>query len=361
MDPIAIISTNAHKYSETFIHRQIQELSMPIVLYTDGYLPARISLDRGQTSQSIPKAWWQSSDATTLLKKSLLKHKVKAILAQYGPSGVAVMEICKDLDIPLIVHFHGYDAFRNDILSSYGNQYAELFKIATAIIAVSDPMETQLKTLGCPSEKLHNFIYGIDTDLFCPDATVAKRTNHFVACGRFVSKKAPLLTLNAFAAVVQSHPSARLTFIGDGELLEETKQLSKKLNISESVYFTGILPPARVAQAYQTACCFLQHSVTTEDNDSEGTPLTILEAMASGLPVIATIHGGIPKVVDHDVTGYLVPENDMEQMISYMKNILDHSEQAAQMGHEGSKKARNHFTKEIYLKKLTKLIENCIG
>lgn len=361
MKTIAIISTNSYKYSETFIHRQIQELSMPVVLYTDGYLPTQISLDRGQTSQPIPKTWWQASDASTLLKKSFVKHKVKAVLTQYGPSGVAVMKICKDLGIPLIVHFHGYDAFRNDILNSYGKEYLELFRTAAAIIAVSNPMETQLKALGCPSEKLHKLIYGIDTQLFFPNKNVSKSKHHFVACGRFVPKKAPFQTLKAFAQVVQSYPSASLTFIGDGELVAATKELTVALNIAENVHFTGVLSPEAVAKAYQNANCFIQHSVTTEDNDSEGTPLTILEAMSSGLPIVATAHGGIPQVVDHGVTGYLVSENDTEQMASFMKQIMESPDRATQMGIQGRERATKDFTKEQYLKKLTNIIDNCIG
>lgn len=359
MNTIAIISTNTHKYSETFIHRQIEELPMPVVLYTDGYLPKKISLDRGQSTHLISKKWWQSLTPSSLLKKSLIRHKITAVLAQYGPSGVAVMDICKSLNIPLIVHFHGYDAFRDDILSSYGLHYPRLFKIATKIIAVSDPMKKQLTTLGCPSSKLSTFIYGVDTQLFQP-GNESQKKNHFVACGRFVAKKAPFLTLKAFAHVVKSYPSTTLTFIGDGELLEAAKELSKELNIAQNVHFTGILPPVKVAHTYQTACCFLQHSITTEDNDSEGTPLTILEAMASGLPVIATVHGGIPQVVDHGNTGYLVAENDMEQMVSFMKSILNNPDRAFQMGYLGSKKARSQLTKEIYVEKLTNLIENCI-
>ena len=361
MDPVAIISTNAHKYSETFIHRQIQELSMPVVFYTDGYLPSRISLDRGKSSQPIPKKWWKSTDPISLLKKSLRQHKVTAVLAQYGPSGVAVMDICKSLNIPLIVHFHGYDAFRNDILSSYGKDYPELFKTASKIIAVSDPMKKQLLSLGCPPSKLCTFIYGIDTDLFCPDVTVIKDEKHFVACGRFVAKKAPHLTLNAFAHVLKSHPTATLSFVGDGELLEATKELSKQLNIDKSVHFTGVLTPPELVKVYQLASCFLQHSITTENNDSEGTPLTILEAMATGLPVVATAHGGIPQVVDHNITGFLVPEHDIVQMVSYMNSILEQPTVTAQMGKEGSIKAKRYFTKEIYLENLTKLLENCIG
>ena len=77
--------------------------------------------------------------------------------------------------------------------------------------------------------------------------------------------------------------------------------------------------------------------------------------------MVATAHGGIPQVVDHNITGFLVPEHDIVQMVSYMNSILEQPTVTAQMGKEGSIKAKRYFTKEIYLENLTKLLENCIG
>ncbi|MBE15871.1 MAG: glycosyl transferase family 1 [Cytophagaceae bacterium] len=340
---------------------QIKGLPMPLVLYCDGYLPKKISLDRGKTTHPLPRKFWHSTREENLLQRSFQKNGIKAVLAQYGPAGVAVLNSCRDLQLPLVVHFHGYDAFREDILQHQGLHYPELFQYASAVIGVSDAMVAQLQKLGCPTAKIRKVIYGVNTSLFKPAKPNITKKYDFIACGRFVSKKAPLSVLRAFAKVLLVCPTATLVYIGEGELLTATKNLVNDLGISDHVTFTGILAPDLVAQAYQMSKCFIQHSVTTSDNDSEGTPLTILEAMASGLPVVSTIHGGIPQVVTHQVTGFLVPENDIDLMAKYMTNILEEPALASAMGAKGRDLIEQHYTKAQYLNNISSILENCIG
>jgi colanic acid/amylovoran biosynthesis glycosyltransferase len=345
---IAIVSTNKDKYSETFIKSHLRDLKGEIHYLFDGYLPKKYSLDKGITefvfktnpAFYLPNIFKKKKENASLLqgaiKKYLKKNKIQVVLAEYGPSGVEMMEICSALNIPLIVHFHGYDAYRDDVLGHYAIKYQQLFKHAQKIIAVSKDMCTQLKSLGCPSSKL---------------------TNTFVTCGRFVAKKAPQITIKAFKIVQDVFPEARLIMIGNGTLLKECKTLSKELGLQNNIQFTGALKQVEIVKIYRASFAFLQHSIRTTDNDSEGTPLSVLEAMGSGLPVIATAHAGINDVITHQLNGLLVQEMDIDDMAHQMKALLNQRVKAIQLGKQAAILVKEKYSLKSYIKKIQHVLE----
>ena len=369
---IAIVSTNKDKYSETFIHRHVQCLPAQVHFLFDGYLPTQVSSDKGMTAHSIlglrkERNLWpfykyaitERERLALAIEHYLKNHRIEVLLCEYGPSGVELMSIAKKCKIPLVVHFHGYDAYRKDVLSTYGKHYPELFSVAAKVIAVSNHMALQLQSLGCDKHKVRYLCYGVDTQLF--QAKGKKKQNPvFVACGRFVKKKAPQLTLEAFALVLKKHPEAKLRMIGDGELWQECKDLTAILGIQEAVEFKGVLTQADIALEFNTALAFLQHSITTDDNDSEGTPLTILEAMSAGLPVVSTKHGGIAEVVTEGETGFLVHEGDVQAMADRMNFLMANTQIAQQMGEKGSERAHKNYHLKQYTDTLFQILKECI-
>ncbi|MDG1332098.1 MAG: glycosyltransferase [Crocinitomicaceae bacterium] len=346
----AILSTNRNQYSETFIQAHIKLISNAVV-YSDGYFPTSISLDRGKTWNELSK----EKDAETALIESWKENNVRAILAEYGPAGAEVKHACRKANIPLLVHFHGFDAYRDDALNHYGESYKELFQLASKIIVVSEDMKSQLLSLGCPSEKIEKITYGIDTDVFSPPKDEVKR-EHFIACGRFVPKKSPLSTIQAFAKVVESHPEAKLTFIGDGELLDAAIQLSIELNLENNIDFKGVLTQSEVVSEFQKHAIFVQHSVKTDQNDSEGTPLSILEAASTGLAIVSTNHAGIPDVIEYNKSGFLVDEGDVEGMSERMIQLLNDEELRKELG----TKARSTVLKNYFQSEYISSIEYCL-
>lgn len=322
----ALLVTNRNKYSETFIQSHIRLLAN-VVVYSDGYFPTSISEDRGKTWSFLPK----DKDRESELIQSWKDNNIKTVLAEYGPAGVEVMAACKKANLPLVVHFHGFDAYRDDCLNHYREGYKELFQLASKIIVVSKDMESQLLSLGCSSEKMELLPYGIDTDFFSqPNANDNRKD--FIACGRFVPKKSPLLTIRAFAMVVDKHPTAKLTFVGDGELLDAAITLSKELNLEKNIEFKGVLSPNDVANELQKHAVFVQHSVKTDQNDSEGTPLSILEAASTGLAIVATNHAGISDVISDEESGFLVDEGNINLMGQRMIQLLDDEKLRFQLG-----------------------------
>lgn len=349
---IAIVSTNPNKYSETFIHAHFQLLT-DVFIYSDGYFPSTFSSDRGKSWQELER----NHDSETALIHSWQANKVKVVLAEYGPAGVEVMKACEKAKLPLIVHFHGFDAYRNDVLETYGERYKELFQKASKIVVVSKDMFAQLVKLGCPKEKIQQITYGVDADLFCPPTTLQTR-EHFIACGRFVPKKSPLTTIRAFAMVYDVHPKAQLTFIGDGELLKDAMSLVKELNLQENVHFKGVLSPTDVASELQKHGIFIQHSVQSEQNDSEGTPLSILEAAAAGLGIVATKHGGISDVIESGKNGFLVEEGDAEGMAKQMLELFNNEALRVQFGTQARETILKGYKQSDYIATLQKLLHS---
>lgn len=363
---IAIVSPNRNAWSETFIANHIAHLPGVSLVLTDGHLPRRdidghpivhptllkrvLQRVKGQTPDDVLRA---------TIGRLLKRERIDVVLAEYGPTGTAMIDVCAQAGIPLVTHFHGIDAFHTRLLKENDN-YAALFRAAKAIVVVSREMEQQLLSLGCPRGKLHYNCYGIEVDRFTP-ADVSRSPKHFLAVGRFVDKKAPQLTLTAFAEAHKRDPELRLTMAGDGPLWESTRSLAQALGVAEAVEFPGVITQDQVAERMRHVRAFVQHSVVTRDNDHEGTPLSILEAMASGLPVIATRHAGIPDVVEHDVNGLLCAEGDVQAMAEHLVRLAGDAAMATRLGKAGRARVLDSYQLNTRLKGLHSILRRVVN
>lgn len=373
MSNIGLIAPDWNVCTETFIHAHAARLPSPVQVYygreieqlrdyeTEAFLFPPSSLRRhlvGYITRKLKGYSWEELQDRQLASV-MRQRRVAAVLAEYGPTGVAVMGACRCAHVPLIVHFHGYDAYRDDALSGCGRRYQAMFEAAAAIVAVSRDMQRQLVSLGAPEEKLHYNPYGVDTREF-QGAHPALAGPTFLAVGRFVDKKGPLLTLFAFQRVLAVVPDARLIMIGDGYLLEAAKQVVAQLQIQAAVEFRGAVEHPEVRRTMQCTRAFVQHSVRAQDGDSEGTPVAILEASACGLPVVATRHAGIPDVVIDGQTGFLVNEGDVQGMADRMIHLAVNPELSASFGDAGRKRIETNFSIEQSINNLWKIIESAI-
>jgi glycosyltransferase involved in cell wall biosynthesis len=298
-------------------------------------------------------------EITSAYVKAFRAFRPQAVLAEYGTTGAVAVEACKQLGIPLIVHFHGFDAHERATLEEHRETYPRMFAQAAAIIAVSRSMQRQLISLGAPSGKVHYNPCGIDCSAF-GGAEPEKAPPRFIAVGRFVEKKAPEETLKAFSQVLRKFPRAELRMVGDGPLFEKCKALASSLEIANAVTFLGAQQQTVVQAEMREARCFLQHSVEAASGDCEGTPLGILEAGASGLPVVATLHAGIPDVVIEGETGFLVNEHDIEGMAVRMLQLLEDPMLAASMGQAARTHISTNFSQQQSLNKLWMIVESSI-
>jgi glycosyltransferase involved in cell wall biosynthesis len=290
------------------------------------------------------------------LARFLTANAVEVVLAEYGPTGVAVLDACARAAIPLVVHLHGFDAYHRPTLDRYAEGYARLFREAAAIVAVSREMEQVLLSLGAPRDRLFYNPYGVDVSIFS-GGDPATAGPIFVAVGRFVEKKAPDLVVLAFAEVRRACPEARLIMVGDGPLWGATQHLARALNVADAIEFLGPRPHAEVAAIMRRARAFVQHSVVAADGDAEGTPVAVLEAGATGLPVIATRHGGIPDVVLSGDTGFLVDERDIGAMAGHMIQLATHPLLADRLGRAARQRICAEFSASRATETLLQILE----
>lgn len=366
MAGLLIVSPNRNAYSETFIRAHIEHLPHVASVLTDGALPTRTANGSPLLNSGLPARILRKLTRTSLdqarrqaVEAHIRQHRITCVLAEYGTAGAAMAPICARLGIPLVAHFHGIDAFHNGLLQQHGN-YAELFATASALVVVSREMEEQLLRLGAPRHKLFYNGYGIDVERFSPvDPALAKK--EFTAVGRFVDKKAPHLTLLAFHRAWQQDPDMRLNFAGIGPLHGSTVQLAQALGLGQAVTFTGALSHTEVAELMGRTRAFVQHSVISVENDHEGTPLSILEAMARALPVIATRHGGIVDVVEHEASGLLCSELDIDTMARHMLALAGDPERARTLGRAGHATVHRNHTRAQSITGLQAILEKAKG
>jgi glycosyltransferase involved in cell wall biosynthesis len=369
---LAIASPSGSAYSETFIHMQMDEL--PCRLRIHGGPIASETLPGGAIRPSISlSSFWDAlieyglrrrgkgGFQSAQLRRRLKKAGISVILANYGPVGVALMPLCRELGIKLVVHFHGYDAHQAHILDRFSKSYQDLGDFASKIIAVSGPMKASLVNLGIHEEKIAILRYGAKTSIFVMKRQIPEKPVFF-GVGRFVDKKAPYLTLLAFALVVKEHPQARLILGGDGPLLEATRNLADHLKLHDSVILPGILSREEVAKHMSECTAYVQHSIIPAmgptKGDSEGTPVAILEALVSGVPVISTRHAGISEVVKDQETGLLVDERDVDAMAQAMHRLAKYPELVRDMGESAKADATTKYTSEVYLNSLRSILSS---
>lgn len=366
---LAIVSPSRNSYSETFIQQHRDQLEGNKFFFYSSFLPEMSDVDGvivqyntiNRIRRSIGRRLFNRQPLfhERRIEKLFRKHGIQAVLAEFGQTGVALMNICRRMNIPLLVHFHGYDAYVYRVLDRYKGGYQQMFKNAAAIFAVSQAMRSQLIGLGCPPSKIILNHYG-PTDEFFQVQARPESSRKFIAVGRFTEKKAPLQTLAAFSAIAARFPDARLVMVGDGALLEEANKMVASAGIQGRVEFPGPVDPKEIRRQFADSLAFVQHSVVAANGDSEGTPVSILEASASGLPVIATRHAGIPDVVEDGVTGILVEENAVERMAEAMEKLLEDPKLANRMGDAGRHRIQTQFNLKMHIGRINKAIQDAI-
>jgi colanic acid/amylovoran biosynthesis glycosyltransferase len=349
---IALLSPKKETYSETFIQLHKKLLNGTVNYYYGGYLPLTLE-GKGSLLPYFSNLYLHKilkklfpvklkRAKIQALKRSFIKEKIEIVFCEFGQTGAEVVGICRDLKLPLIVHFHGYDASVYKILENYKVKYLEMFKYAKNIIVVSQAMKVQLAKLGAPIDKLTVNICGPNDEFFEIKPTF--KSQQFITVGRFVEKKMPHLTIEAFSYVLKRFPDATLVMCGTGGLFLNCKALISSLGIEKSVKMLGVANRDTIKALFENSIAYVQHSVTAINGDMEGTPVVILEACAAGLPVISTYHAGIPDIIINGVSGLLVEEHDVMGMASHMIKLLEDPLFAEALGKVGRSIIKNNYT-----------------
>lgn len=285
----------------------------------------------------------------------LKRADLDVVLAEYGPTAVAIMDACSIARIPLVVHFHGFDAYQDQTLTELRQGYERLFSMASRVVVVSKHMLAHLLNIGSPAERTVCNPCGVDVDRF-QGARPEAAQPLLLALGRFVEKKGPALTVRAFARVHDEEPRSHLVMLGDGPLRDECVDLARQLGVDRQTSFPGSIGHDEVVSWMRRARAFVQHSLRAANGDSEGTPVAVLEASSCGLPVVSTRHGGIVEAVQDGVGGFLVDEGDVDGMAQHMLRLVREPELAARMGAAGRRHIEANYSSQKSLGHLRSIL-----
>lgn len=262
------------------------------------------------------------------------------ILAHYGTFMPKIMPHALNHRIPVVAHFNGHDASHSlNTKKGYPKQLQRFGPQLAGCVVVANYMAENLKRFNVSSDRIHLVPYGVPCDEFSVTTGINRDPCRFLAVGNFVEKKRPDITLEAFAKCVREVENVELVMIGDGPLMERCKQIVSDHELEGKVRLLGKQLRQGVRDQLREASVFLQHSAISSFGDSEGWPVAIAEASATGLPIVSTRHAGIPDQVDEDKTGFLVDELDVDSMAAAMIRLASDINLRESMGSASRQKA----------------------
>ena len=297
------------------------------------------------------------------LDSLLERHGADLMHIYFGHTGVHLLPFIKQWDKPCVVSFHGADVAHKQDIKDYPAKLRRLFDAVPLVLARSQSLAERLIHLGCPPEKLRINRTGIPLDEFPfidrqPPSDGKWRV---VQACRLIPKKGVATSLRAFAIFKKDNPEAEFFIAGKGPLQPELEMLAAGLGIFKNVHFVGFLSQPKLRELYASSHLFLHPSETSPNQDQEGVPNSILEGMATGLPVAGTRHGGIPEAVDHGRTGLLVPEEDHVALANAMQEITHSPGLLAEMGWRARAAVIDRFEQDAQVDLLESFYEEAIA
>jgi colanic acid/amylovoran biosynthesis glycosyltransferase len=280
----------------------------------------------------------------------------------FGHTGVHLLPFIEQWDKPCVVSFHGADVAQKPEIKDYPAKLRRLFNAVPLVFARSQSLIDRLVHLGCPPEKLRINRTGIPLNEFPFADREPPRDGKWrvVQACRLIPKKGVATSLRAFAIFKKDNPGAEFFIAGKGPLQPELEMLAGGLGILRDVHFVGFLSQSKLQQLYASSQLFLHPSEISPNQDQEGVPNSVLEAMATGLPVVATRHGGIPEAVDHGRTGFLVPEEDHVGLANAMQLITSSPAVFKQMGERAHAAIAERFGQDAQIDQLESFYEEAI-
>jgi colanic acid/amylovoran biosynthesis glycosyltransferase len=295
---------------------------------------------------------------------SLLQRRGADIMHIYfGHTGVHLLPFIEQWNKPCVVSFHGADVAMKPDIPNYPAKLRRLFAAVPLVLARSESLAKRLIDFGCPREKLRINRTGVPLDEFPPverQAPSNGRWRIMQAC-RLIPKKGVATSLRAFAIFKRDFPNAELFIAGKGPLQPELEMLAAGLGVSKDVHFVGFLSQSKLLGLYLSSHLFVHPSEMSPDENQEGVPNSILEAMATGLPIVATRHGGIPEAVQHGEGGFLVQEEDHMGLARSLKEIAHTPGLLYEMGMRARAAVVSRFEQEAQSRMLEGFYEEAIA
>ncbi|ADD77663.1 AmsK [Pantoea ananatis LMG 20103] len=257
--------------------------------------------------------------------------------------------------------FHGADISRRHILDEHKQDYRNLFQQSELMLPISHLWQNKLIEMGCPPEKIHVTRMGIEPEKFNFQPRDAFHTPlRIVSVARLTEKKGLDVAVKASAILKQRGGQFQYTIIGNGDQDQMMRDFIAREEMDDCVTMPGFKPQEEIRQALNEADIFLLPSKTAADGDMEGIPVALMEAMAVGLPVVSTFHSGIPELIENNVSGWLVKEDDAEALAETLLKLSEGAVDVAPVVAAARHKVETEFNQHIAYRELAQILEQMV-
>jgi glycosyltransferase involved in cell wall biosynthesis len=354
---VAIFRHNLFRISEPFITEQAQHLRRyrPLFVGRKRFGPppdgtTSLALEDVYSSFTLPRIGWQMLTGGMRPYLRLLERTHPSLIhAHFGIEGVSALKLATHLKIPLVTTFHGFDAtlkthamlaspayFRYPLLRRRLAREGDLFLCASSFI------RNRLLDAGFPESRTHTHYIGVDCQTIRPRAD-SEEQPLILHVARLVEVKGTRYLLRAFARVARNCDGVRLLIIGDGPLRRPLQALAVSLGVAERVEFLGALPHTEVLAWMRKAAMLVLPGIRTATGREEGLGMVLLEAAATGVPLIGSRIGGIPECIVDGKTGFLVRERDAEALAQRIAELIEDPGRRHSMGVAGRALIEDRF------------------
>ena len=293
----------------------------------------------------------------------LSKNKPDLVHCYYGHKAVKYLKMLKAAGVPFVISFHGVDVVKFIDREGYREALLSAFTEAKLVMARSVSLLERLIELGCPSHKLRLNRTPIPLGNITYKRRIAPKDGQWrmVQACRLISKKGIFTILEAIALLIDRWPGLQYSLAGIGPDKEEIERAIVRHGLQHHVQMLGWLSQDELQKIYADSHIFLHPSELTSENDQEGVPNSMLEAMAAGLPVVATYHGGIPEAVTNGSDGLLVPERSPQELAKALDEMMSGNEKFEEFSAKAAESVREKFGFECQIRNLEDIYREAMG
>ena len=299
----------------------------------------------------------------------LRRRGARLIHAHHGHWGHAALPLARAAGVPLVTSFYGADASllpRRE--PAWRKRYQHLFREGRLFLVEGPHMRSQLEDLGCPAEKIEVQHLAIEVGRFTCAPRQLKRGEpiRLLMVGRFVDKKGFPYAMEALSGLAGRGVPAHLTIVGDASETDRSQRVKRRIqgalaqhDLEDRVTLTGMIPYERLKDMYYDHHVLLAPSVQAQEGDNEGGfPVTITEAMATGMPVVGFAHADIPEIVTHEENGLLAPERDTDALVRHLEGLARQPQRITSMGRAGRARVEAEYEADRQAERLERLYED---
>ena len=343
--------------SEGFIKTHYTAFDAANLVYLASHFGWRAAELDGQMMATAPdglRRFWFKQTGRTRILPDLKVLAPQSVHAHFGRGGALALPLAEALRVPLFVTFHGGDATKEThqrrrlIPTIYQRRLSHLQAYARGFLCVSQFVADRLAAQGFPKAKLITHYIGIDVSgMQQPE----QRQGRLLFIGRLVDKKGVDILLAAMRRLQQSDSKTvpGLDIAGSGPLEAELR--AQAIDLS-SIRFLGWQTPEQLSRILHKAQAVVVPSRIAADGDCEGLPTVVLESIRAGVPVVASDHAGIPEIIRHEETGFLVPENDPDALAAALLAASQTGDQMRQMVARAQQRLQRDFNAATQSQKL---------